>query len=142
MIVVCNATPLIGLAKLDRLSLIRELFGSILIPQAVYDEVVLLAPDCPGAAEVRQADWIGARAVTDRIKVTISAQISIRARRKGWFWRKSWRPIGFFWTNRRLAWLPNSLDSSLLAQLDYFLPSARASCKPCGLSWMHLREDL
>ena len=69
MIIVCNATPLIGLAKINHLALIPELFGSILVPQAVYDEVVGLAPDRPGAAEVRQAKWIRAYAVTDRIKV-------------------------------------------------------------------------
>jgi predicted nucleic acid-binding protein len=69
VIVVCNATPLIALAKINRLTLLPELFGAILIPQAVYSEVVILPPDRPGAAEIQQAEWIHARAVTDRIKV-------------------------------------------------------------------------
>jgi hypothetical protein len=39
--VVSNATPLIYLAKADRLGLVLSLFEEILIPEAVYDEVVL-----------------------------------------------------------------------------------------------------
>lgn len=69
MIVVSNATPLIALAKIDRLDLLQELFGTILIPQAAYDEVVTHAPSRPGAAEVRQADWIHTQAPADQTKV-------------------------------------------------------------------------
>ncbi len=39
--VVSNATPLIYLAKADRLGLVLSLFEEILIPEAVYEEVVL-----------------------------------------------------------------------------------------------------
>ncbi|MCX7839989.1 MAG: DUF3368 domain-containing protein [Anaerolineae bacterium] len=69
MIVVSNATPLIALAKINHLTLLQELFGSILIPQAVYNEVVTYAPERPGAIEVQQASWIHSRTVMDRIKV-------------------------------------------------------------------------
>ena len=41
MIVVSNATPLIGLASINRFDLLHELFGEIIISQAVYDEVVV-----------------------------------------------------------------------------------------------------
>ena len=41
MTVVSNATPLIGLAMADRFDLLPKLFGQIIIPQGVYDEVVL-----------------------------------------------------------------------------------------------------
>ena len=69
MIVVSNATPLIGLAKIGQLALLRELLGTILIPQAVYEEVVTRAPDRPGAIEVRQATWIRVRIPADQAKV-------------------------------------------------------------------------
>jgi len=55
VIVVSNATPLIALAKIDRLDLLQELFGTIVIPQAVYEEVVAHTPDRPGAARIRRA---------------------------------------------------------------------------------------
>ncbi len=38
--IICNAGPLIALAKLNRLDLLSKLFGEVEIPQAVYREVV------------------------------------------------------------------------------------------------------
>ncbi len=40
MIIVSNTTPLIGMASIDRFSLLQQMFGEIIIPQAVYDESV------------------------------------------------------------------------------------------------------
>ena len=39
---ICNSGPLIYLAKLNRLDLLASMYGSVLIPRAVYDEVVVL----------------------------------------------------------------------------------------------------
>lgn len=39
--VVCDSGPLMALAKLNRLLLLRKLFGKVLIPQAVYQETVI-----------------------------------------------------------------------------------------------------
>ncbi len=38
MIVVSNTTLLIGLASIERFGLLQDLFGEIVISQAVYDE--------------------------------------------------------------------------------------------------------
>ncbi len=40
MIVVADSTPLIALARIDQLNLLKELFGAVLIPEAVFREVV------------------------------------------------------------------------------------------------------
>lgn len=69
MIVVSNATPLIGLAKIEQLPLLRDLFATVLIAHAVFEEVVLHGSNRPGAAEIRQADWIQVRRVADRTRV-------------------------------------------------------------------------
>ena len=69
MIVVSNSTPLIGLAKIDKLHLLREMFGTIYIPQSVYDEVVTNAKGRPGAEEVGQASWIHTQSASDSKKV-------------------------------------------------------------------------
>ena len=69
MIVVSNATPLIAFSKLDRLSLLRDLFTSLIIPQAVYEEVVEQAPERPGAAEIRQAEWIQVERLIDEATI-------------------------------------------------------------------------
>lgn len=69
MIVVSDATPLIALAKLHHLALLRELFGNLYIPQAVYDEITVSAPTRPGANAVRRADWLQVRIPADKSKV-------------------------------------------------------------------------
>jgi predicted nucleic acid-binding protein len=69
MVVVSDATPLIALAKINHLALLADLFGSVVVPQSVYDEVVTNAPNRPGAAEVAKADWIHVQSPDDQTKV-------------------------------------------------------------------------
>ncbi|MBU6349316.1 MAG: DUF3368 domain-containing protein [Chloroflexi bacterium] len=68
MNVVVNATPLIALALVGQLSLLREMFDAVIVPRAVYEEVVIDGYGQPGSAELAQASWIQvvspARAVT------------------------------------------------------------------------------
>jgi len=53
--VVCDASPLVALGKLNRLDLLAGLFDEVQIPCAVYDEVVTqgLARGAPDALTVR-----------------------------------------------------------------------------------------
>lgn len=39
-VVLCDASPLMTLGKMNRLDLLADLFGEVQIPRAVYDEVV------------------------------------------------------------------------------------------------------
>ena len=39
--VICNASPLIYLAKADAITILKAVVGEVLIPSAVYDEVVV-----------------------------------------------------------------------------------------------------
>jgi len=73
MIVVSNATPLIGLAMTERFDLLQKLFGRITIPQAVYDEVVTEGGQRFGAQEVSDAAWIELVEVKDRLAVEVLA---------------------------------------------------------------------
>lgn len=57
MNVVVNATPLISLALVGQLSLLHEMFDAVIVPRAVYEEVVLDGYGQPGAAELAQASW-------------------------------------------------------------------------------------
>ncbi len=52
--VLCNASPLIALAQLDELELLRLIFGSIIVPPAVRDEVAPTLPILPVWVEVRR----------------------------------------------------------------------------------------
>lgn len=53
MTVVCNATPLINFAVINRLDVLQATFGQIIIPQAVYDETT--GSGFPGSQFVLQA---------------------------------------------------------------------------------------
>ena len=65
MIVVSNSSPLVSLAAVGRLELLRELYSTIIIPRAVHHEVVIQGLGRPGAAEVQALDWIVVRDVAD-----------------------------------------------------------------------------
>ncbi len=41
MTVVCNSSPLIAFLSIDRIDIIRQLFNTVIIPEAVYEEVFL-----------------------------------------------------------------------------------------------------
>ncbi len=69
MIVISDATTLIGLAKLRHLSLLQKLFNTIYIPPAVYNEVVQRTPHRPGAMEVQSATWIHVQTPQDQSKI-------------------------------------------------------------------------
>lgn len=72
MIVVSNATPLIGLAVIGKFHLLQQLFSQIYIPQAVYDEVVTAGKEAAGAkSEVSNASWIITTTVQDRLAVNV-----------------------------------------------------------------------
>ena len=61
MRIVSNASPLVNLARIGKLDLLRELYGKLLIPEAVWREVVVDGAGQPGADEVKEADWIEKR---------------------------------------------------------------------------------
>ena len=63
MKVVSNSSPLINLAWIDQLHLLPEFYGEILIPEAVWDEIVIQGSGQPGAKEVGNSAWITARKV-------------------------------------------------------------------------------
>lgn len=66
MVVVSDASAVINLAVIGHLDLLHQLFGQVLIPQAVFDEIVVVGAGQPGAEEVTQRPWIESRQVTDR----------------------------------------------------------------------------
>ena len=66
---VVNATPLIALAIVDRLSLLPQLFSEIIVPQAVYQEVVVSGMNKPGSEALLAAHWL--QVVTPEVTPTI-----------------------------------------------------------------------
>ncbi len=69
MIVIVDSTPLIYLAAIGKFGLLRTLYQQLIIPQAVYDEVVTQGAGRWGASETASAAWIDCRAISDPSKL-------------------------------------------------------------------------
>lgn len=65
--VVSNSTPLIALSRIGKLDLLREYFKEIIIPEAVYQEVVVAGGDLYGAKEIQKLDWVKVRKVKNEL---------------------------------------------------------------------------
>ena len=57
MIVVADAGPIIHLSLIGHLDLIPALFGRVVVPRQVYEEVVQTGTGMPGSEELRNAAW-------------------------------------------------------------------------------------
>jgi predicted nucleic acid-binding protein len=57
------------LAAISQLDLLQKLYTRIIIPVAVYDEMVNIGKPVPGAIEVQTLSWIQTQAVADRQRV-------------------------------------------------------------------------
>ena len=66
-VVIADSSCLIGLSKVGQLDLLRQLFSQVLIPKAVYHEVVVRGVNRPGASEVATAGWIEVCEITDQL---------------------------------------------------------------------------
>jgi len=69
MIVVADSSPLIYLAAIGKFALLESLYSQIIIPQAVFDEVVTHGSGRWGASETASASWISCRAIPDPSKL-------------------------------------------------------------------------
>lgn len=74
MSIVSNASALINLARIGKLDLLRQLYGELIVPEAVWREVVVEGVEQPGADEVKAAAWIKMHAVTNRQLVHVLQQ--------------------------------------------------------------------
>jgi uncharacterized protein len=71
VIVVCDSTILIGLSKIGRLDLLREVFSRISVPQEVFHEVGKKGEGKPGSKSIKDTDWIEIIPVKDTTQVDL-----------------------------------------------------------------------
>ncbi len=57
-IIIADSSPLIGLAKIGQLELLPRLGDRVLVPPAVWKEVVDPAMTAPGAREIAACKWV------------------------------------------------------------------------------------
>jgi len=72
MIVVADSSPLIALCRIGKRSLLRDLFSSLVVPEAVWNEVVLDHPGKAGVEEIGSIPWIEVKAVFDTSLVSLT----------------------------------------------------------------------
>ena len=73
--VLCDSSTLIHLAGIGRLELLRELYGKLIVPKAVWREVVEEGKGRLGVVEVQAArlsGWIEVRAATNEALALVS----------------------------------------------------------------------
>ena len=75
MIVVSNAGPLIALSKLGLLSVLQDLFGEIIVPEEVWNEVVERGKGKPGSDLIKKAKWIHVKKIEELSVELLSKEI-------------------------------------------------------------------
>lgn len=79
MIVVSDTTPLISLLKINRIDLLEKLFGDVLIPQAVFDELTVNERFRLEADAIRQKKFIVVKPVNNPESASIYIKKSGRS---------------------------------------------------------------
>ena len=63
MVVVADSGPVIVLAAIGHFDLLRDLYGAVLVPAQVHEEVVVGGKGRPGSDELGSADWVSVESV-------------------------------------------------------------------------------
>lgn len=66
MIVVSDTSAITNLATIQQLQLLSQLYNQIIVPEAVYRELVEIEPPVPGTIEVQTASWLIVKQVINR----------------------------------------------------------------------------
>ena len=64
--IVSDSGPIIAFSRIGRLDILKSLFGQIVVPMGVYEELVTKGKGRPGSAEVSRSTWIQRREVRNR----------------------------------------------------------------------------
>jgi len=65
-VIVADTGPLIAFLQIGRLDLLQQVMGTVIIPEAVYEELVVQSQHKARAEVVKRNPWIQRRAVTGR----------------------------------------------------------------------------
>jgi predicted nucleic acid-binding protein len=68
--IIADAGPIIAFARIGRLALLQEVVGELIVPEAVYEELVVKGGDRPGAAEIQRGKGVRRQALRHRQALT------------------------------------------------------------------------
>ena len=78
LLVISDSSPIMNLAIIGQLPLIQELFGEIVIPEEVWDELVIEGKGKPGTNEIQKSRWIKVGKVkNDSLLKTLSKDLDV-----------------------------------------------------------------
>ena len=66
MIVVSNTSPIFYLSSINSLDLLHQIYGEIIIPLAVFNEITDVGNTDPSATIVPKLSWIKTQTVTNQ----------------------------------------------------------------------------
>lgn len=73
--VVVDTTPIIALALIGKLGLLQHLYGEVVVPAAVYDEVLAGGASGAGRAEFQEAVWLRVISLQDARRADLLADL-------------------------------------------------------------------
>lgn len=103
---VADSSPIISFARAKKLHLIQKVCNKIIIPPAVYDEIVVKGKGKPGAEEIKEASWISVQKPKNQIEIEKLA-------------------IQFDWGESEVIILAEELKATLLADEMIIIKEAR-----------------
>jgi predicted nucleic acid-binding protein len=78
MNIVSDTSPISNLAAIQHLQLLQQLYGRIIIPSAVFRELINAGNEEPAAIAVRTLDWIEVKVVSDQsLLLTLQANLDM-----------------------------------------------------------------
>jgi len=66
MTTIADSGPIISFARSGRFGLLQQILSELVIPDAVYEEIVIRGQGKPAAVEVQQSSWIQQAGIHDR----------------------------------------------------------------------------
>ena len=76
MLIISDTTPIISLIKADKLYLLEKMFGNVIIPKAVYDELTVNEKYGKEIAELKEAIFIKVGKVENNASVNILRNVT------------------------------------------------------------------
>lgn len=72
----CDSSPLIHLARIGELELLRDIFEEVFVPEAVFRECVIEGSDRDDAGKIKAASWIHITKIKDiELKKALNASL-------------------------------------------------------------------
>jgi len=71
VIVVSNSSPIMNLAVVGQLQILKQLYGKVCIPETVWQELSAIGSEQAWATEMQTSSWLEKRSVSDRSLVDL-----------------------------------------------------------------------